>query len=112
MNRVQIAAHFYDANDAFRRLFGERYDSSAEPYRRALKQRMADLKLTCVEAALHMLSEVKDAVPDISDQGLAQAWILAAAVDVMDGGGKTQLNAELAATLAQQAAAQNGQGQE
>jgi len=90
LNKIQLAAQFYDAHDALRRLLGnKKFASSINEYCRALIMRMRDLKLNEVEAALHMLKELPEAVPDIQDRTVATMYILAAAVEVSDYSGKT-----------------------
>jgi hypothetical protein len=93
MNAVQIASQFYDARDVLRRLLGSKFDRANREYRRALEGRMLRLKLSVMEAALHLLKEVDEAVPDIQDQQVAKLQTMAAAVELIEGG-KTQNNVE------------------
>ena len=55
------------------------------------------LKLSVMEAALHLLKEVDEAVPDNQDQQVAKLQTMAAAVELiveLIEGGKTQDNFE------------------
>ena len=103
MNQIQIAAQFYDAHDALWRLLGkEKFTSSIAPYCRALKQRMADMKIDEMKAALYMLKELPEAVPDIQDRTVATMYILAATVKTINSAGKTPKSAESEQTVTSQ----------
>jgi len=87
MNAIQLATKFYDSRDTLRRLLeNDKYESSIQPYRRALKQRMRNHNLNYVEAAKKLLEEAVSAVPDYHDRGIAAMYILAAAVDISEEG--------------------------
>ena len=93
MNAIEIATQFNDARDVLRRLLGSKFESVNEPYCQALQERMSSLKLSVMEAAIHLLKESDEAVPDEQDRACAHLNIMAAAVELIEGG-KTQKSVE------------------
>jgi len=85
MQAVEIAIKYLEANKVLRQLTKEKYEPSIKPYCQALRQRMKDHSENEVEASLRMLKEVEVVVPDSSDRGIAQLYILSAAYDISNG---------------------------
>ena len=88
---LEISTKLYEANRTLRQLLGnEKYEAHAKLYIQALKQRMTKFKIPTIKAVLHMVKELKMAVPDPVDRDVSTTWILAAAVDIIEGFPKTQ----------------------
>ena len=75
---VTIAAKMYEARKGLRSLFGERYDENCERWREVLRVQSAERPI--LDVALEMLKDMQQRGAD----GWAQAWVLAAAVDVIE----------------------------
>lgn len=77
MNQVQMAAKFYDARDALKRLLGDQYETHAQPWRELLRKVMQANRVDVMPAALMLLK-------DTASDGMGMMWILAATADECD----------------------------
>lgn len=83
MNKIQIAATFYDAHDALKNILGKKFDETNKPYREEIFKQMNKRNLPVMDACMECLKIAKEAVTDIQDRTVATMQFLAAAVEIM-----------------------------
>ena len=81
MNQVQMAAKMYDARDAMKRLFGDKYQAEIAEHQKYIKIQMQSEGVGELKATMRIMTMLQAKLPN---SGITQALVLAACVELIE----------------------------
>lgn len=80
MNKIQMAAMMYDARDSLKSLFPSKFEPRCKEWQEVIKKVADNKKLNHLEATI-------DIMQTLMDKAVAQMWVMAAYVEMVEPSG-------------------------